>query len=73
MAPRGRGAARPRGVTVSCIRQRVNPEASGWEPMFNHVVTGRGTFMPVRPRPVEYSTSFFRTPAGFEHGTESAW
>jgi hypothetical protein len=41
--------------------------------MFDHTVTGRGTFMPVRPRPVEYSTSFFRTPAGFEHGTESAW
>ena len=58
---------------ASCIRQRANVDATGWPPMFDHVVTGRGTFMPVRPRAVEYSTSFFRTPAGFEHGTESAW
>ena len=35
--------------------------------------TGRGTVMPLKPRPVEYSTSFFRSPAGAERGIEPAW
>ena len=58
---------------ASCMRQMVNYDATDWHPEYPHVVTGRGTVMPSRPRPVEYATSFFRSPAGAERGIEPAW
>ncbi len=58
--PQEQGAHDDRAMSLlqaaSCIRRRANPDATGWPPIFDHVVTGRGTFMPVKPRPVEYST-----------------
>jgi len=51
----------------------VNYDATDWRPEYPHVITGRGTVMPSKPRPVEYSTSFFRSPAGAERGIEPAW
>jgi len=58
---------------ASCIRQRANPACTGWPALYEHVTTGRGTVMPLKPRPVEYSTSHFRSAAGVERGTEPTW
>lgn len=58
---------------ASCIRQRPNPAANGWPAAYEHIRTGRGAVIPLRPRPVEYSTSFYRSAAGVERGAEPAW
>ena len=58
---------------ASCIRHMANPGARDWGPEYPHVITGRGTVMPLKPRPVEYSTSFFRSAAGLERRPEAAW
>lgn len=58
---------------ASCLRYMPNPGASGWEPTYEHSVTGRGTYMPLKPRPVEYRTTFFRPAAGHECAPEAAW
>ena len=58
---------------ASCMRQMANPDATDWLPEYPHTITGRGTAMPLKPRPVEYRTSFFRSPAGAERGIEPAW
>ena len=55
---------------ASCMRQMANPDATEWLPEYPHTITGRGTAMPLKPRPVEYRTSFFRSPAGAERGIE---
>ena len=58
---------------ASCMRQMANRDATEWSPGYPHTVTGRGTVMPLKPRPVEYQTSFFQSPAGAERGREPAW
>jgi hypothetical protein len=50
-----------------------NWAAGAWGPQCPNTITGRGTVMPQKPRPVEYATAFFRPPASAERGAEPAW
>lgn len=58
---------------ASCMRHMANPAARDWGPEYPHTITGRGSIMPLKPRPVEYATSFFRSAAGLERRPEAAW
>jgi len=58
---------------ASCMRQMPNRAAAAWAAEYPHTITRRATVMPSKPRPVEYATHFFRSPAGAERGPEPAW
>lgn len=57
---------------LTATRAKPNPEST-LGPMFPHVVTPRGTVMPVDPRPRKYWTSSFGSAQGRERGTEPGW
>jgi hypothetical protein len=57
---------------VTTLRDLPNPEST-LGPMYEHVVSPRGTVFPVRPRPREYWTSSFGSAQGRERGVEPGW
>lgn len=57
---------------VTTLRDIPNPESS-LGPLFEHVVTARGTVFPVRPKPREHWVSSFGSAEGRERGHEPAW
>jgi hypothetical protein len=60
---------------VSCLRPMPNPDVSafGAPPGLEHTVTGRGTVMPVNPRPRLHHRMSFKSAEGRERSADSAW
>lgn len=58
---------------VSCLKAVPNPDASLFGMQAEHSVTGRGTLMPLSPRPRMYHRLSFTVAQGRERGTDSAW
>ena len=58
---------------VSCLRPSPNPDTSLFTGQPEHTVTGRGTIMPVSPRPRLYHRASFTVAQGREKDSESAW
>jgi hypothetical protein len=58
---------------ASCLKPVPNPDASLWPMAAEHTVTGRGTLMPVSPRPRMYHRLSFGLAQGRERGGDSEW
>lgn len=58
---------------VSCLKPVPNPDTTLFGAEYEHTVTGRGTLMPVSPRPRAYHRLSFSMAQGRERSTESAW
>jgi Terminase large subunit, T4likevirus-type, N-terminal len=58
---------------VSCLRPLPNPDTTSFGAAYEHAVTGRGTIMPLSPRPRLHHRLSFTIAEGRERSTASAW